>query len=151
MGDNADRRRAALRKLFEQWNVPLAQLVDVSGMTLKSLKSVAKRDQWTGGNSTASLRVKMIDIFDKSLSRFSQVGVEQVDEEKLSRTFAVLVKTLESIAVVGSKIAAEQEIANAALEKEKSDKQTDKKATDLDPARTADLDRQLAQLVQNLT
>ncbi|MEE9314641.1 MAG: hypothetical protein V3V02_08320 [Rhizobiaceae bacterium] len=151
MGESASRKRAALRVLHEQWNVPLEALLEIGRYTETSLRGIAAREGWALGHSTASMQARLIEAFEKQMLRFSKDDGENTCGEQKARALSIMAKTLESIAVVGGRIATTRNLTLAGEQKQSGNKAADESKPPLDANRTADLDRQLAELVQNLT
>ncbi len=151
MGESAVRKRAVLRRLHEQWNVPLSVLAEMEILKSETLLILANKQGWKRAHSTASIQAKLIEVLEQHLVRYSCSDDEEGGEEKRARALSVLAKALESLATVDVRL-------NSVLQLNKSGKtKTDRKDTpdeqsfQFDPERTAHLDQQLAELVQNLS
>ncbi|MEE9376091.1 MAG: hypothetical protein V3V04_07120 [Rhizobiaceae bacterium] len=150
MGESALRKRAALRELHEDWNVPLEQLSKVSSISLKTLTSNALREGWRPRRSAISIQGRFIEIFEQELQRFATIRDEDCNEEKRARALSTLAKALEAIAIVEGRVWNNSTAQTTETQKDRNSK-PDETLSKIDPNRTADLDRQLAELVQNLT
>lgn len=140
-------RQDALRILHEHWNVPLYVLANVTRMSKQNLFDLAKRGAWQQGHSLASLQARFIEVLENQLNLINVQIEEEENSEKKVRLLTGLAKTLETVA------AAETRLATAAAVVQKSqnlETRENNKKPQHGRRNTADLDRQLAELVQGL-
>lgn len=147
MSVSASRKLLAVRQLHEHWNVPLDILGNATGLKVKRLEDRAARECWQTSHSAGSLLTKLISVFHQQLEQFSLGASNEGCEEKRARALSILAKTLESVATVGVKTSTTQ----ASHEAESKRTELDEQPNSDDANRTAELDRQLAELVQKLT
>ncbi len=140
-----------MRRLHEQWNVPLALLAEVGGLALSTLETIVNKEGWKCAHSTASMQTKLIEVFEEHLVRYSTKDEKEGGEEKRARALSILAKAMESMAVVDVKLMAAQPNKYTGEKQINRKDAPDEQNFQFDPERTAALDQQLAELVQNLS
>lgn len=147
MSGSASRKLLAVRQLHENWNAPLHLLCEAATLKLDCLQARAAKEKWLSSHTAASMLTKLLDVFDQQMNRLAQQIDDEVCAEKRARALSVLAKTLESIAAVGARLSVTQTNEDRNVKRVEADYET----AGVDPNRTAELDRQLAALVQNLS
>ena len=151
MGESAVRKRAVLRRLHEQWNVPLSILAELGILKPETLQLLANKQGWKQAHSTASIQSKLIEVLEQHLVRYSCFDEEEGGEEKRARALSVLAKAMESLAAVDVRLSSVQRSNTSGKTKSNRKDTPDEQSFQFDPERTAHLDQQLAELVQNLS
>ncbi len=139
-----------MHRLHEQWNVPLTVLAELGILKFETLQLMASRESWKQAHSTASMQAKLIEVFEQHLVRYTGSDEEEGGEEKRARALSILARAMESMASVDVKLNSIQQSNISGTTKTNRKDPPDEQNFQFDPERTAHLDQQLAELVQNL-
>jgi hypothetical protein len=148
MSDILARKWLAARVLHEQWRAPFELLDQIMGRATGSVEKNARLESWSDGGldnrSVSELHAQLATVFGDQLERF-QKDEQSPDAEKRARALSILAKTLESIAAASIKIRAfPGDTYNY------QDGNSEAAVSGSPTAGTAELDRQLTELVTRL-
>lgn len=146
MTTRAVQRRAILRALYEEWNVPADLLHKLTDMTSVSFHRLIEKEVWESGPSSASIQAKMLKSFDEQVMQLSETAASEPLDEKLTRAFAAMAKILETFAAVDTKIATTQKLG----EHLKQDHRIEPDNPLSTAERTSELEKRFAELVKGL-
>jgi hypothetical protein len=148
MSDILARKWIAARTLHEVWSAPFGLLDEVLGRSDGSVKQRALGEGWVNAapvsRGVPALHGQLTAIYSEQLVRF-QGDEQSPDAEKRARALSILAKTLESITAAGTKMTDFSGGTKNQPDGNHGDFGCEPRADG-----TAELDRQLAQLVANL-
>ena len=148
MSEVLARKWLAARALHEMWRAPFELLDQILGRVAGSVEKQARDEGWSHNDpvnwSVAELHSQLTTIFGNQLARF-QSDEQSSDAEKRARALSILAKTLESIAAAAIKVEAFPGGAH-----NHHDGNSEATVSGSPTAGTAELDRQLTELVAHL-
>ncbi|MEL7273039.1 MAG: hypothetical protein AAGK33_06330 [Pseudomonadota bacterium] len=100
------RKRAAVKALFEQWGVPVELLARASSLAQSTIKNLIVNEQWVTHAGPAPLQAELMGVYREHLAAMQEDA--EICPEKKARALGVLAKTLESITAMSVRLGAAQ-------------------------------------------
>lgn len=144
-------RIAAIRRLVEEWGVPVPTISVVSGLAESTIGRLIDKDDWVPFRGPADLQNELMVVFRKYLKTAEKN--DEICPEKSARALGVLAKTLESIMAMNVRLTTAQkktigETPSNAKSADNAD--FEKEGFASEAQRTAHLDEEFAQLLKGL-
>ncbi len=96
-------KRTALRRLYEDFAAPIDLLADAGGLTPLFLEQLSQSKGWRASPSAEAMKSQLGRAMERLLHDALD-GADEAQLEKRSRAFAVMAKTLETVADLEDRI-----------------------------------------------
>ena len=141
MAQAAQKRRAALRRLFEHYGCPVADLAIAAGYRPETLERIARKEKWRNDGACRDLLDGLRAACQGEIERLQQSDGDDGPSERRARALGLHAKAVETLVSAQLKLNAPQ-----GGEPSRRTPAPDEK-TPVDASRTLDFHEQISKLV----